>query len=94
MVNKRTSNNKAHILLLVRQTILGNIVALRFSSSAIFMRAYFGQCTEPTAHLTCCVKSGLLIFFWYADLLFVVDTWRVNACKKQHFINIYLLDVE
>jgi hypothetical protein len=68
MVNKRTSINKAHFLLLVRQAIMTNIVAWRFSSSTIFTLAYFVQCTEPTPHLICCVRSGLLIFLicWFA----------------------------
>jgi hypothetical protein len=77
MLNKRTSINKAHILLLDRQTIMGNIVAWRFSSSAIIMWAYFVQCTEPTFHLICCVRSGLLIYFLYADLLFQLSFFTI-----------------
>jgi hypothetical protein len=74
MVNKITSINKAHILLLVRQVILENIIAYTYiSRMKIILQCNLHAsilCTEPTSHLIFCVRSSLLIIFLYADLLF------------------------
>jgi hypothetical protein len=65
MVNKRTSINKEHILLLVRYAIMGNSIL----------------CSMYQIHFSFDLlrKAGFADFFWYADLLFQLSEVQIIA---------------